>query len=75
MPVAPRGMPSESVFFRPSPESDAVAFAPSASVETSPIAMPACAQVCKELDASVAAFSALASTAAKASESTSALKV
>ena len=28
MPVAPRGMPSESVFLRPSPESDAVAFAP-----------------------------------------------
>ena len=75
MPVAPRGMPSESVLTSPSPESEAVAFAPSASVETSPMAMPACAQVWSEFEASVAAFSAFASTAAKASESTSALKV
>ena len=68
-------MPSESVFFRPSPESDAVAFEPSASVATSPMAMLACAHVCKELEASAAALSAFASTAARASESTSAENV
>ena len=68
-------MPSESVFSRPSPESVAVAFAPSASVETSPIAMLACAQVCKEFEASVAALSAFASTALSDSASTSAEKV